>query len=87
MAGRKGLSSHFPLPFLCLTHQLLSPLSLKADLGGAFQSINSSPNKQVFPNHSLWISLSILFLLLTAAELMGDSPAWETNSADALLVG
>lgn len=38
-----------------------SPLSLSADWGGAFESINSSPNKQVFKTNSLWISLPISF--------------------------
>lgn len=32
---------------------LCPPVSLNADLGGAFQSINSSPNKQVFQNPQL----------------------------------
>lgn len=53
---------------------LYRPLSLNGDLGGAFQSINSSPTNRFFktavyrflsPSHSL---------ILTAAELNGGDP-------------
>ena len=86
--GWRGVELTSPSPFLCLTHCPLWPLSVDADLGGAFQSINSSPNKQVFQNRSLWISFPISFFNPDSCGADGgDPPAWETDSADALLVG
>lgn len=79
-----GVRLTFPSPFSATNpHRPLSLLSLNADLGGDCQSINSSPNKQVFQNRSLWISLPISFFNPDSCQADGgDPPARETNSAE-----